>query len=130
MEMCYDGALVMPSNYAVMSEDEMMYVDGGFKAKSSTVAKVIDVSITVILALAGIASGVSMIGEILRRNSKGAIMVLTSKALKYAGISLASSVVNGIYSILSSVSKYTIGNGLVWAANHFDKNKSYDFIEF
>ncbi len=29
MEMCYDGALVMPSNYAVMSEDEMMYVDGG-----------------------------------------------------------------------------------------------------
>ncbi len=32
MEMCYDGALVMPSNYAVMSEDEMMYVDGGVKA--------------------------------------------------------------------------------------------------
>ena len=31
MEMCYDGALVMPSNYAVMSEDEMMYVDGGKK---------------------------------------------------------------------------------------------------
>lgn len=30
MEMCYDGALVMPSNYAVMSEDEMMYVDGGW----------------------------------------------------------------------------------------------------
>ena len=26
MEMCYDGALVMPSNYAVMSEDEMMYI--------------------------------------------------------------------------------------------------------
>lgn len=29
MEMCYDGALVMPSNYAVMDEDEMMYVEGG-----------------------------------------------------------------------------------------------------
>lgn len=27
--MCYDGALVMPSNYAVMYEDEMIYVDGG-----------------------------------------------------------------------------------------------------
>lgn len=34
MEMCYDGALVMPSNYAVMNEDEMMYVEGGFSAKS------------------------------------------------------------------------------------------------
>lgn len=29
MEMCYDGALVMPSSYALMSEDEMTYVDGG-----------------------------------------------------------------------------------------------------
>ena len=29
MEMCYDGALVMPSNYAVMNEDEMTYVEGG-----------------------------------------------------------------------------------------------------
>lgn len=28
MEMCYDGALVMPSSYATMSEDEMMYVEG------------------------------------------------------------------------------------------------------
>lgn len=29
MEMCYDGALVMPSSYAVMSEDEMSYIEGG-----------------------------------------------------------------------------------------------------
>ena len=36
MEMCYDGALVMPSNYAVMSEDEMMYVEGGMTGKTKT----------------------------------------------------------------------------------------------
>ncbi len=29
MEMSYDGALVMPSSYAVMDEEEMMYVEGG-----------------------------------------------------------------------------------------------------
>ena len=29
MEMCYDGALVMPSSYAVMDEEEMSYVEGG-----------------------------------------------------------------------------------------------------
>ncbi len=29
MEMCYDGALVMPNNYAVVDEEEMTYVDGG-----------------------------------------------------------------------------------------------------
>lgn len=31
MEMCYDGALVMPSRYAVMDNDEMTYVEGGGK---------------------------------------------------------------------------------------------------
>ena len=29
MEMTYDGTLVMPSSYAVMDEDEMMYLEGG-----------------------------------------------------------------------------------------------------
>ena len=29
MEMCYDGALVMPCNYAMMSEDDITYTDGG-----------------------------------------------------------------------------------------------------
>lgn len=29
MEMCYDGALVMPSNYVAMDEEEMTYVEGG-----------------------------------------------------------------------------------------------------
>ena len=29
MELCYEGALVMPSSYAVMDEQEMTYVEGG-----------------------------------------------------------------------------------------------------
>lgn len=29
MEMCYDGSLIMPKNYAVVSSEEMSYVDGG-----------------------------------------------------------------------------------------------------
>lgn len=33
MEMCYDGALVMPSNYAVMNEEEMTYVEGGWSGQ-------------------------------------------------------------------------------------------------
>ncbi len=31
MDMRYDGALVMPSSFAVMCEDEMTYVEGGTK---------------------------------------------------------------------------------------------------
>lgn len=28
MDMCYDGALVLPSSYAVMKEEEMTYLEG------------------------------------------------------------------------------------------------------
>ena len=35
MEMCYDGTLVMPSSYAVMNEEEMTYVEGGWDYKYS-----------------------------------------------------------------------------------------------
>lgn len=35
MEMCYDGALVMPSSFALMNEEEMMYVEGGKFSKSA-----------------------------------------------------------------------------------------------
>lgn len=41
MEMCYDGALVMPSSYALMDEEEMTYVEGGLSySKTSTGYKV------------------------------------------------------------------------------------------
>lgn len=34
MEMCYDGALFMPKNYAVMDREEMCYVGGGDTTKN------------------------------------------------------------------------------------------------
>lgn len=39
MEMCYDGALVMPSSYAVMDEEEMQYLEGGAVSTSYKTAK-------------------------------------------------------------------------------------------
>ena len=40
MTMTYDGTMVMPKNYAVVTEDEMTYVDGGMSAwtKSAIIA--------------------------------------------------------------------------------------------
>lgn len=40
MEMYYDGALVMPKNYAVVDEEEMEYVDGGFYLSSDNCATI------------------------------------------------------------------------------------------
>ncbi len=33
MTMTYDGTMVMPKNFAVVTEDEMTYVDGGWSGK-------------------------------------------------------------------------------------------------
>ena len=34
MTMTYDGTMVMPKNFAVVTEDEMTYVDGGICSKN------------------------------------------------------------------------------------------------
>lgn len=58
MVMCYDGALVMPSSYAVMNEDEMTYVDGGIKACLKTTASAAERELKANAALYGaIATG-------------------------------------------------------------------------
>mgnify|MGYP000930306931 CR=1 FL=1 len=41
MEMCYNEALVMPSNYVVMDNDEMTYVDGGVYISNTQIRDVV-----------------------------------------------------------------------------------------
>ncbi len=45
MDMCYDGALVLPSSYAVMDEEEMCYTEGGIAV--TTVATIVGTVITI-----------------------------------------------------------------------------------
>lgn len=95
MEMCYDGALVMPSSYAVMSEDEMMYVDGGIsiKVNSTTCNR--------IAALLCVGAGACVVA--------GAIMAIHSGGLSLnAGLELAAGLL-------------TIGSGLCWYASTYKK---------
>ena len=66
MEMCYDGALVMPCSYAVMSEDEMTYVEGGaYYEVKDTLGSLRDFFANVTIA-AGIGLIASGIGTILK----------------------------------------------------------------
>ena len=39
MDMCYDGALVLPSSYAVMNEEEMTYMEGGISVSKYSSGK-------------------------------------------------------------------------------------------
>lgn len=53
MEMCYNGAMVMPSSYAVMDQEEMTYIEGG-KLSWSTAKKYAKMAL---IAVVGYAAG-------------------------------------------------------------------------
>lgn len=65
MEMCYDGTLVMPANYAVVSEDEMTYVDGGAYMTNEDCEKfILALGLTIFSNPAAVATAISVLGSI------------------------------------------------------------------
>ena len=101
--MCYDGTLVMPSSYAVMSEDEMTYVEGGALSKLDK-ALIIGVcaASTVALTVALVYGQFALAAKIMGWTVK--------KVVKKAG---AAVVVGCITTTLG------ISSGAVWAAVNF-----------
>ena len=95
MEMCYDGALVMPSSYAVMDEEEMTYVEGGaikVRVNSKTCNR--------IAAIMCVGAGVCAVA--------GAICSIITEGLSLvAGLALAGGLM-------------TIASGLFWYASTYD----------
>lgn len=63
MEMCYDGALMMPSSYAVMYEDEMTYVEGGGTFSIHISARAMNIILTV-----GVGTAVGIVTTLLTEN--------------------------------------------------------------
>lgn len=68
MEMTYDGALVMPSNFTLMNEEEMTYLEGGgtftLKMNKAAVKYIAQVAGTVAIASVTAAMGATGIGAI------------------------------------------------------------------
>ncbi|MFR3037944.1 MAG: hypothetical protein ACLTLY_03975 [Agathobacter rectalis] len=71
MELCYDGALVLPSSYAVMDEEEMTYSEGGGRrtCKSGWAAAVALTSAGLFLSGMGKAVGVTIIRGCIGRSN-------------------------------------------------------------
>ena len=91
MTMTYDGTMVMPKNYAVVTEDEMTYVEGGGTLKYSVSFRFTDA-----LCQAAYAGGISTV--------IGTITACVSAALGATGIGAIAigAVVGFASSILSS----------------------------
>ena len=100
MEMCYDGTLVMPSSYAVMSEDEMTYVEGGRqKIKVSTwiLSSVIDVAVTCMFG----GAATSAIGWLLGKGMSKVMKALVRGTGKWCNL-LRNALGNGTANWISS----------------------------
>ena len=93
MDMCYEGALVMPSNYAVMDEEEMTYVEGGAKKlvasytaeQCNRMAAVACIAGGIVTAVAGVAMVVSAVATMLTCGATAAITAICAGIMAVAG---------------------------------------------
>ncbi|MBQ9886542.1 MAG: hypothetical protein IJM37_06780 [Lachnospiraceae bacterium] len=81
MEMCYDGALVMPSSYALMSEDEMTYLEGGIAIPNWLVGGVINLAIDV-LVIGGVRAAAGFFTSQMKKYGAKATGLIFSRTLK------------------------------------------------
>ena len=89
MDMCYDGALVMPSSFAMISEEEMTYVEGGLKAPNWLVAGAINLAIASAFGSVG-----TFLTKVSKKNLSKAAKIIFAKKLKKKLI--AKGVVSGL----------------------------------
>lgn len=114
MEMCYEGTLVMPSNYSDLDEEEMMYVDGG-GITCSKLANRINIAVSALLLVAGIGSGAASVAWFTKNSVKGLVVASLKGAIKSTLAAFGFSAFSGIYGLLSTVNgKWTIGYGVAW----------------
>ena len=133
MEMCYDGALVMPSRYAVMDSDEMTYVEGGgigehWFNKKNFVIMTIDVAVAV-------ATGVSGALSAARAKSIWNSCVLRDRITRAAAAKL-SGYIGGAFAklfscaltVVSIISGVTMGTIIANALDRVDGKRNDGYI--
>lgn len=91
MKMYYDGALIMPSSYAVMDDEEMTYVEGGGIGKHwfnhvGFVATVLDTAMIVIPGVSA-ARTAKAIQTVIKKNRKKMIKTIEDVLGKFIGSS-------------------------------------------
>ncbi len=99
MEMTYDGALVMPKNFAIVAEDEMEYVDGGLSIPNWLVGGAINLAISAVLTMvgAGLAKGAANnLAWVIKKIGKEVVESEIKKRVERAAGLMAASFVVGI----------------------------------
>ena len=113
MKMCCDGTLVMPSNYAVMNEEEMSYMEGGAFGDIAVNKKFFSKTMCRIEALKY--SGKKLSDGKKYGTERLASEIYAHTILYYSGFSAL--VMTGIYAMLGYSNK-TIDNAVKYIVSH------------
>ena len=119
MEMCYDGALVLPNSFAVLDKEEMVYVEGGgsITINRTTVNKALNLAFNAVSVYCMVTgkSGLEVAKAIGKKIAGAAFKV--GKALLrvkgFAGFALQAAA----YAIVGFVAACAMTIGIVYATN-------------
>lgn len=127
MEMTYGGALVMPSSYVMMDEEEMMYLEGGYRFEASvkTVAKVADVIIAVAF---GIGAVTLCVRRLIVMHGMGVYKALAKETVTRFGLYLI--IGNVLFDVISTILDFTPGLGIALLLDYYDKSGPNDMVQF
>ena len=110
MEMCYDGALVMPSSYAVMDEEEMTYVEGGFYINSNKCATMATY-ISMLTGVAQTALTVMALGTLAMKIADKAVPIVN----KLTGLNFGVKVIGVLLTAVAAIQLASFCNGILTA---------------
>ncbi len=128
MEMTYDGALVLPKNYVVMDEDDMMYVEGG---GTGQVVAYQAIKIGVNMVFNSVLGGgtLNAVSSILRSLGTDYVVLMMKRALvKWVSARVANFIAGGIIGRIFKLATYTIGGAaaeILDRADGADDNQVY-----
>lgn len=127
MDICYDGALVLPSSYVMMEEEEMSYVEGGGVAQSVAYYAV-EVGVnTVINSVLG---GAGTIKTIIQCFGKNATKDAIKKALKkWVSVRVANALAGTLLGAVSNFLTFSVGGFVAeWCDSHDGCNDNQIFF--
>ncbi len=122
MEMCYNGALVMPSSYAVMNEDEMTYVEGGGKVQQAVYAGVKFAGNMAFYAMVG-GGTLKAAGTIIKAvGRKYFEAILKSVIVKWVSARVANFILGSVIGFIYSLGTLSMGGFVAEGLDRLDGN--------
>ncbi|HEV1547132.1 TPA: SPH_0224 family bacteriocin-like peptide [Streptococcus pneumoniae] len=113
--------LVLPNNYVVLEQEEMMYLDGGFSIPRWPVATAINIAFNGVLG----GGAISLVRNYIRNYSlRRVTSAIAGVAARYVGVRVANRVAGFALSAINGFAAWmSIGNAIttIWANNDVNR---------